>query len=108
MALDQSKLLAKRIRTVRKSLGLTQAELGKKLGLDEHAASSRINHYEKSRHSPSYDFMLALAKLSDTPVSYFYEPNDLIADTIKVLSTLTEAERVLFLDIATDMKERKL
>ncbi|MEZ8501742.1 helix-turn-helix transcriptional regulator [Vibrio splendidus] len=99
-------VVAKRIKETRQRLALTQSDFGKMLGLDENTASSRINHYEKARHSPSYELMLVLSNFSDTPVSYFYEPDDQLAETIQTVYHLTNHQKDLVLAILLDLEKK--
>ena len=41
-----------RLKNTRASKGIFKKELGIRIALDESSASSRMNHYEKSRHVP--------------------------------------------------------
>ncbi len=48
-------VLAQRLKQVRTRLGLSQAELGIRMGLPEEIASTRINRYEKGVHTPNLE-----------------------------------------------------
>ncbi|MDG2778501.1 helix-turn-helix transcriptional regulator [Vibrio parahaemolyticus] len=104
--MSDTSVVAARIKEVRIRLGLTQAVLGEMLGLDKSRASSRINHYEKGRHFPPYEFMMSLSRLTHTPLSCFYEPDPKLAQTIKDLSELSKANRELITHIIDELKSR--
>ncbi len=99
-------VVAARIKETRISLGLTQAALGEMLGLHKSCASSRINHYEKGRHFPPYEFMIRLSRLTHRPLSYFYEPDPKLAQTVKELSELSSANKELLAHIIEELKSR--
>lgn len=47
-------MLITRLKEARRRAGLTQEKLGILAGLDEASASTRINQYEKGKHSPNF------------------------------------------------------
>ncbi|EDM65300.1 putative transcriptional regulator, partial [Moritella sp. PE36] len=49
--------LALRLKTARKSAGITQQNLGIRLGMEPNTASARMNQYEKGKHTPDYQTM---------------------------------------------------
>ena len=46
-----------RLKTARKKAGLTQQQLGMRLGMEQSSASARMNQYEKGKHAPDYQTM---------------------------------------------------
>ena len=54
---SKESLFPERLRNIRESKGLNQAELAKKAGLQP----SAVSHFEKGRRSPSFDNLRALA-----------------------------------------------
>ncbi|WP_210472278.1 helix-turn-helix transcriptional regulator [Vibrio crassostreae] len=98
---------AKRIKEARMRLGLTQSALGKLLGLNESAASSRINHYEKARHCPPFEFMEKLSRESNTPISCFYESDDTLVEIIQIVHNLPHSKKELILSVLLELNERE-
>ncbi|WP_351125453.1 helix-turn-helix transcriptional regulator, partial [Shewanella sp. T24-MNA-CIBAN-0130] len=41
--------IPERLKLARKKVGISQKELGVRIGMDESSASGRMNHYEKGR-----------------------------------------------------------
>jgi transcriptional regulator with XRE-family HTH domain len=60
------KHLAKKLRAIRKHLGLTQAELVKRLGINE--SVNNISKYEHDKNEPPANVMLAYARAVDVPL----------------------------------------
>ena len=56
------------IKTLRKSIGLTQKELAEKLGL----APTAISAWERGANKPMMDSLSMMAELFGVPISYFY------------------------------------
>ncbi|HGY6085668.1 TPA: helix-turn-helix domain-containing protein, partial [Escherichia coli] len=68
-----------RLRQARKKVGLSQKDLGIKVGMDEGSASGRMNHYEKGRHLPDIDMLKKIATELGVPLSYFFCEDELSA-----------------------------
>lgn len=68
----------KRLKEARLAKGLSQKKLGILAGMDQFAASPRMNQYEKGVHSPDFQTVRALAKVLEVPTAFFYcEEEDL-------------------------------
>lgn len=64
------------------AMGLTQAELGTRIGLTFEVASTRINRYEKGLHAPDLDTAELLAQELGVPVAYFVTRDPALAQAI--------------------------
>ena len=84
------KSFAARLKQARERSGISQKRLGEKIGLDPSVASTRINRYEQQTRQPQIDTVAKIAKVLGVSPSYFYEPNDTIANFIYVLSRMGE------------------
>ncbi|EJC3630386.1 helix-turn-helix transcriptional regulator, partial [Escherichia coli] len=80
-------MLITRLKEARRRAGLTQ-EIA---GLDEASASTRINQYEKGKHSPNFETVSNLAKVLNVPVSFLYTPEDDLAQFILLFDSLSES-----------------
>jgi len=85
--------LPKRLKEARKKIGISQKELGIQAGVDEFSASSRVNHYEQGKHSPSFEMAKRFAIVLKVPTSYLYEDNDDIATMLIQFYELHKIER---------------
>ena len=94
--------LAKRIKSARLTLGISQKKLGILAGIDEFVASARINQYERGVHSPDSPMATRLAGVLNVPVSYLYEANDDLAELIKVAARLSASRLDQLLDQLND------
>ena len=72
----------KRLKEARLAKGLSQKKLGILAGMDQFAASPRMNQYEKGVHSPDFQTVRALAKVLEVPTAFFYSEEDALADLI--------------------------
>ncbi|MDO6837274.1 helix-turn-helix transcriptional regulator [Pseudoalteromonas carrageenovora] len=72
----------KRLKEARLAKGLSQKKLGILAGMDQFAASPRMNQYEKGVHSPDFQTVRALAKVLEVPTAFFYCEEDKLAGHI--------------------------
>lgn len=83
--MDERSVFARRLRAARESKGVSQKQLGILAGIDQFVASARINQYERGKHVPDLKTAQRLAAELHVPVSYLYEPEDDLAELIRVL-----------------------
>ncbi|GGZ57153.1 transcriptional regulator [Lysobacter xinjiangensis] len=86
-------VFARRLRFLRERAGLTQRELGRRIGMQENAASPRINQYESGTHVPRLETAQALAKELKVPVAYLFADGERLARMILAYSQLSAAEQ---------------
>ena len=96
------------MREARLAKGLTQADLGAVLGLDEeNSAAPRISRYERGDRVPDLESMEKLAEALGLPVAYFHATNDLVAETLLVMSRLDpEQQRELLAKVRQYAKSK--
>ena len=58
-------LLAKKLRQIRKGLGLSQAELIRRMGLEERLTKSNISAFERGTHEPSLLVLYAYSEAAN-------------------------------------------
>jgi len=75
-------MLPHRLKEARLRAGLSQQKLGVLAGIDEATASARMNQYERGVHTPDFALACKLAEVLNVPVSYFYTPEDELAEII--------------------------
>tara|TARA_Y100001956_G_scaffold82587_1_gene104144 strand:+ start:8124 stop:8435 length:312 start_codon:yes stop_codon:yes gene_type:complete len=93
--------LPRRLRYIRKKQGITQEELGNKLGMEPAGASARISQYETGKHAPDYATVKRISEVLNAPVAYFYCEDDLLAEiviSVSGQSTVTKLEILDFID----------
>ena len=83
--MEEKSAFATRLRTAREAKGVSQKQLGILAGIDQFVASARINQYERGKHVPDLQTAQRLAAELSVPVSYLYEPNDDLAELIRIL-----------------------
>ena len=91
------------LKKARKAFGITQLELGVRIGLDPGNASARMNQYEAGKHAPDYKMLKKIAEELCVPVPYLLCEDDLMGDLILQLSKLTDDEKT---EILNKLKEK--
>ncbi len=86
-------------------MGLSQMELGVRAGIDASSASSRINQYERGKHSPDFLTVCNLAKVLRVPSAYFYAEEDALAELIALFGQMRATERHSLLSFAESLVE---
>ena len=84
--------IPKRLLQARTLANISQRELGIKIGMEPSSASSRMNHYEKGRHTPDYQTLKRLADELNVPVTFFFCESDKVADLLCLIDKLSEAD----------------
>ena len=79
-----------RLRQARKNIGLTQKELGIRIGVEESNASGKMNHYEKGRHVPDIDTLRKIARELGVPLNYFFCDDELSAELVCLIAKLDD------------------
>ncbi|RZF83743.1 XRE family transcriptional regulator [Pseudoalteromonas sp. CO325X] len=82
-----------RLKNARVSQGISQKELGIRIGLDESSASSRMNHYEKGRHVPDIQTLKKIADELEVPLAYFFCESELSAELSCLIEKLSDEEK---------------
>lgn len=75
-------MVPKRLKDARQAAGLSQEKLAELLEIDGLNLRSRLSNYEVGRFTPSFDFIVRIAKALDYPESYFYTIDDDVAEAI--------------------------
>ena len=78
----QLPVYSRRLREAREACGISQRNLGIKIGVDEFVASTRINRYEKGVHQPALRIQQRLAIALGMPLAYFYAEDEELARLI--------------------------
>lgn len=91
-----------RLKQARKAAGISQAELGLRIGFEAGSASSRMNHYEKGRHLPDLETMKRMAKELSVPLGYFFCESEEEAELLILFSKLTPEQRI---NLVTNLKQ---
>lgn len=79
-------IFCKRLKASRLARGLSQRNLGVLAGIDEFAASARINRYELGIHEMDIQTAQHLACVLNVPVAYFYTEDEQLAEMILLFS----------------------
>jgi transcriptional regulator with XRE-family HTH domain len=103
-----SKIFGQRLRQARQRWQLAQDELGVLAGLEESSSSARMSRYESGIHAPPFQFVETIAKLLKVSPSYFYCPDDRLADLILIYSAISEDQRQELYKLAVILADRTL
>ncbi|WP_133478261.1 helix-turn-helix domain-containing protein [Cognatilysobacter segetis] len=82
-----------RLRQARERAGITQQELGVRVGVDESVAGPRINQYENGVHQPRQEMVLELANALGVPAAYLSTKDELLARLLLAWPNLTAEQR---------------
>ncbi|NDW21199.1 helix-turn-helix domain-containing protein [Alteromonas hispanica] len=82
-----------RLKQARKIIGISQKDLGIRIGMDESSASGRMNHYEKGRHVPDVETLRKIAAELNVPLNYFFCEDELSAELACLISKLDEESK---------------
>jgi transcriptional regulator with XRE-family HTH domain len=95
-----------RLKAARKAAGLTQQQLGMRLGMEQSTASARMNQYEKGKHAPDYQTMQRIAQELGFPVAYFYCDDDLLAEILRLIAKMPkEKQETLLYQLSSSSNE---
>lgn len=101
-------LFGRRLRAARVAAGLTQADLGRVLGLDDqNTGAPRVSRYETGRHEPDQETMAKIAGALGLPVAYFHATSDPLAKIILMVGRLPPKEQARISDLIERWIEKK-
>jgi transcriptional regulator with XRE-family HTH domain len=83
----------RRLKQARQRSGFTQEQLGIQAGIDEFSASTRINQYEKGKHTPAIQTSQRLARALLVPTGFLYEDDDLLATLLAIAGRLSKENK---------------
>jgi transcriptional regulator with XRE-family HTH domain len=84
---------ARRLKAARLAAGITQAELGVRIGLEEDVASTRINRYEKAVHKADIETIEKMARELGVPAAYLLAGDDRLAKAILGFAILKPSDQ---------------
>lgn len=95
---------AARLKEARLAAGLSQRELGRRIGLPEEVVSSRVTRYERGTSEPDFETAERLARELGVPLSYLVADSEVLADIIMSVSLLSPAEQK---KLAAELRARR-
>lgn len=96
-------MFTKRLKEARLALGISQRELGRRIGLSEEVVSSRVTRYELGTSEPDFDTASRLAKELGVPLAYLLADSDTLADIILSAANMSPADQR---KLAAELKTR--
>lgn len=96
-------LFTRRLRQLRLAAGLSQRELGRRIGLLEEVVSSRVTRYELGTSEPDFETAAKLAHELGVPLAYLLADDETLAEIILAVSKLPAAEQR---KLAAELKAR--
>ncbi len=91
--------LTKRLKEARLRAGLSQEQLGIRVGLEPESASTRMNRYELGKREPNLDLIEKIAAELKLPAAYFYAVDDEEAELLMKFSQLSSTKRRQVLEL---------
>jgi transcriptional regulator with XRE-family HTH domain len=89
--------IPERLKLARNKVGISQKELGVRIGMDESSASGRMNHYEKGRHVPDIQTLRKMANELKVPLNYFFCEDDQSAELAILIALLSDEQKKLLI-----------
>ncbi|OZI61987.1 helix-turn-helix domain-containing protein [Bordetella genomosp. 11] len=99
-------MLTSRLKEARLRAGLSQERLGTLAGLDEMSASSRMNQYERGKHTPGFFLIERLAQALRMPTPWFYTRDDDMAELLLAYNDLSPELKEEALSYLRDLARR--
>lgn len=96
-------MFTKRLKEARLAMGISQRELGRRIGLSEEVVSSRVTRYELGTSEPDFDTASRLAKELGVPLAYLLADSDTLADIILSAANMSPADQR---KLAAELKAR--
>ena len=85
--------LTKRLKEARLRAGLSQEQLGIRIGLEPESASTRMNRYELGKRVPDLELIERVAAELKLPAAYFYAVEDDEAELLVQFHKLNATKR---------------
>ncbi|UYK89302.1 helix-turn-helix domain-containing protein [Xanthomonas sacchari] len=101
-------MFAKRLKEARLGLGISQRELGRRIGLSEEVVSSRITRYELGTSEPDFATASELAKELGVPLAYLLADTDTLAEIILAVVTMPVNEQRRLASSLKDLSTKPL
>ncbi|MBW8375981.1 MAG: helix-turn-helix domain-containing protein [Stenotrophomonas sp.] len=86
-------VVAARLRQAREIRGMSQREVGVRMGLDKITASARISRYESTAMSISLEALFELAEALEVPPAFLLASSAGMADAILALGEQTQGQQ---------------
>lgn len=86
-------MFTKRLKKARLALGISQRELGRRIGLSEDVVSNRVTRYELGTSEPDFETASKMAKELGVPLAYLLADNDALADIILSVANMSPTEQ---------------
>ncbi|RWX54339.1 helix-turn-helix domain-containing protein [Photobacterium chitinilyticum] len=94
-----------RLKEARKKAGITQKDLGVRIGMEPSSASGRMNHYEKGRHTPDISTLQRMADELGVPLNYFYCEDEVSAELACLIARMSEADKKKLIEHISDLSK---
>ncbi|MFS8413185.1 XRE family transcriptional regulator [Xanthomonas campestris pv. campestris] len=86
-------IVAARLRQAREQRGLSQREVGMRMGLDKDTASARISRYESGAMSISLEALFEMAEALEVPPAFLLASTPGMADAILALGEQSDRQQ---------------
>lgn len=95
--------LTKRLKEARLRAGLSQEQLGIRIGLEPESASTRMNRYELGKRVPDLELVERIAAELKLPAAYFYAVEDDEAELLALFYRLNKEGQKRVVDVAREV-----
>jgi len=94
--------LSKRLKEARLLSGLSQEQLGLRIGLEPASASTRMNRYELGKRAPDLELVERIAETLGLPAAYFYAVRDEEAELLRRFNALSTKGKKRVLEVIAE------
>ncbi|WP_415760659.1 helix-turn-helix domain-containing protein [Pseudomonas sp. LT1P18] len=93
-----------RLKHARLRAGLSQEELGIRIGLEPASASTRMNRYELGKRTPDLELIARVATELNLPAAYFYATENDEAELLERYYRMSNAGKAQLMECLNDLK----
>ncbi len=108
MPTHETNIFCRRLKEARLAIGLSQKKLGIEVGIDEFAASTRVNRYELGIHRVDLPMAQKFAEILEVPLPYFYCENDDLAELVRRFEMLNEKLKAKVMESLTAIEAENI
>ncbi|MDX1607873.1 MAG: helix-turn-helix transcriptional regulator [Candidatus Spechtbacterales bacterium] len=87
--MDSNAKIGKKLKKIRKQMGMSQKEFGKKLGI----SGSFVGYIENNKRRVNPNLLKKISDLTGKPVSYFYGEKPKLDPTLEVFQIMLEEQQ---------------
>lgn len=105
--MDETPVIARRLKEARIRARISQMALGVAAGIDEFSASPRVNQYERGKHTPDFLILEKFAAVLGVPTEYFYARDEHMAEMLMAFNRLSWQHKKEVIAFANELMQER-